>query len=390
MERNVEQLAWTVLIAAFAALCLLVAAVATGKNWYLAQAEADRPVQLDVIQGTTLWLPAGGRQEVNAAGRIALTGGEQVRTSADSEALLSFFDGSNVRLWPNTTIHLLQTKSSAYRNANSEFVLVQDTGHARFEVAIPATISRRFEVQTPQGSALLREGSYKVEVTDDVTQVSVSSGSATVSGGLGAVEVLKGEWTGVKAQGSPSRPESDIHNLIVNGDFGQGLEGWQPGNRDLDADVPGTVLARSEGFRTFLELARDQGQRHAETFLHKAIAQDVTDFGLLKLSFQLRLLTQKFTPAGLGSELPLIVRIHYRDSTGSEATWSRGFYLPEPDARPPRDAAAVITGLWTDEVFDLFDPNTVTPRPAEIMWIEFASSGLAYQSDIGNVQILVD
>lgn len=355
---------------------------------------ADRPIQLDVIKGTTLWLPAGGRQEVNAASRMTLTGGEQVRTASDSEAILSFYDGSNVRLWPNTTLHVDVTKSSAFRSSDTEFVLSQEVGHARYEVAIPATNSRQFEVRTPQSDALLREGSYKFEVTPDTTVVSVSTGSATVSSGIQAVEVLRGEWTKVVGQVPPTRPESDVHNMVPKGEFLQGLSGWQPGNRaEVDDPVPGNVTSGDQDNHSYVELSRQNAQIRAETFVHTTVNEDVTDYGLLRLSFQVRILQQdQPNQSAFGADFPLLVRVHYRDSTGSEATWTKSFSLQPrtPDEHLPRDSMAVTQSLWTDETFDLLDPLVVPPRPSEILWIEFAATGLNYQSDIGHVQLLVD
>ncbi len=394
MERNAEQLAWAVLLASFAVFCLLLVAIPTGVSLYRANAMDDRPVQLDVIKGTTLWLPSGSRQEVNAASRLMLGSGEQVRTAADSEALLSFYDGSNVRLWPNTIIRIETSKASAFQSSDTEFVLTQDGGHARYEVAIPATAARRFEIKTPQSNALLREGSYKLEVSPDASVVSVSSGSATVSTGTDAVEVLRGEWTKATGQSPPTRPESDVHNIIANGEFIKGINGWQPGSRaEVDDVVPGTVAPGEQDNHTYVELARLNAQKRSETFLHGTINEDVTDYGLLRLSFQVRILTQDpINPGALGVDYPLIVRVHYRDSTGSEATWTEGFYVQPEDqtSRLPRDAMSVTQSLWTDESFDLLDPDVVSPRPSEILWIEFAASGTNYQSDIGHVQLLVD
>jgi hypothetical protein len=391
VERNVERLAWTVLIAAFAALWMIAIAAYTGINWYLARAMADRPVKLEILKGTTLWLPSGGRQEVNAGSHLSVAGGEQIRTAEDSEALLSFYDGSNVRLWPNTTIRIIAAKSSAFRSTASEFILTQDTGHARYEVAIPATASRHFEVKTPQADALLRDGSYRVEVAPDSTIVSASSGSATVSDGQRAIEILKGEWTTVATGAPPTPPESDVHNLVENGDFTNNLTGWRIGNRDLADAAAGTVTIRKEFNRTFAEFSRDKSPKRAETFLHSSVNLDVTDFGMLKIRFQLRIEEQDPPgDSGFGEQVPLVARVHYRDSSGSEATWSQGFYAATDGIGTIRNAQPVTRSFWTDVSFDLFDPSVSSPRPAEILWVEFAATGAGFRSDVGNVQVLVD
>jgi hypothetical protein len=391
VERNAEQLAWAVLLGAFGIFCFLLFAIPTGLNLYRARAMSDRPVRLDVIKGTTLLLPAGGRDEVSAPPRSTLAGGERIRTASDSEALLSFFDGSNVHLWPNTTVHVLAARSSTFGLNDSDFVISQDGGHVRYEVAIPETTARKFQVETPQSQALLREGSYKLDVTPDNSVVSVSAGSATVSGVEGAVEVLRGELVRVTGLGQLSSPESAEQDVIANGDFTQDLTGWQPGQRDVGDGPAGNVDIREQDNRTFVEFARDLAPRHAETFIHKSINQDVTDSDELRFAFQVRILRQALSADGpLGSESPLLVRVHYRDSFGSETTWTRGVYIHDDDTPLPRDAEVIQSDFWTDLTYDLFDPSVISPRPAEILWIEFAASGRGYQSDLGHVQLLTN
>lgn len=211
-----------------------------------------------------------------------------------------------------------------------------------------------------------------------------------MSGGHSAVEVLRGEWVQVAAEATPTRPEPALHTIIANGEFTHGFDHWQPGVRAEVGDTQaGVVTTRDQDNRTFVEFARDPAQRHAETFLHQAVNQDVTDFTLLKLAFQLRVLAQtSLSDGGLASEYPLAVRVHYRDSTGSETTWTHGFYVQDSPDDVRRDAQPVAPSLWTDVTFDLFDPGVVSPRPSEILWIEFAAAGLTYQSNLGNVQLL--
>lgn len=395
MERDAERLAWTVLGAAFLTFCVLLLAVPQGIRWYLGHAMTDRPVKLDhLIKGTTLWLPSGARQEVNATNGLTLTSGSRLRTADDSEALVLLFDGSVLHLWPGTVLRVIQSQSTAFTQNDTELVLAQDQGHVRYDVAIPQTASRHFELRTPQADVLLREGSYRVQVSDEQTVVTVANGSATVSAQDHAVEVLRGEWVTVPKGKAPSRPESSVHNLLTNGDFSKGLEGWQAANRGVEDGIPGQVTAmRDERNRSFyyVEFSRSGSSKHAETYIHRAINEDVTDHGLLKLSFQLRILQQTLSGGGiLGSEYPLMVRIHYRDSAGNEADWIHGYYIQNADKHPTPNADLVIPNQWTDQSIDLFDSSVVSPRPAEILWIEFSGSGHGYQSDVARVELLTD
>lgn len=352
---------------------------------------SEHPVKLQVLKGTTLWLPSGGRQEVNAADGASISDGGQVRTATDSKAFLSLFDGSNVTLWPDTTLRVVNSEATAYSPNDTRLILAQDHGHARYAVAIPATSSRHFEVQSPQANILLREGSYKVDVTDAATVVTVSVGSATVSAGNHAVEVLHGEWTTVNNGGQPSKPVSSVHSLVADGDFSHGFEGWQPGARAVEDNIPGRVTVQEESNQPFVEFERSGSSKHAEDFIHQTLNQDVTDEGILKLDFQLRIIEQTLSGGGiLGSEYPLIVRVHYRDSAGNEQEWVHGFYIQNDDNHPTPSADSVIPNQWTDESFNLFDSSVVSPRPSEILWIEFAASGHGFRSDVSRIDLLSD
>ncbi|HVC32432.1 MAG TPA: FecR family protein [Chloroflexota bacterium] len=391
MERDAERLAWTVLGVAFVVFCFMLLGIPQAARWYVVHAMTERPVQLQVLKGTTFLLPSGGRQEVNAFDGMAISAGSRIRTAADSKAFLSLFDGSNIQLWPETTLHVVNAESTRYSSNDTRLVLSQDQGHARYEVAMPTTLSRRFELFTPQADVLLREGSYKVEVANGTTTVTVSDGSATVSVGSHAVEALRGEWVKVPTGGIPSKPGPSIHDLIANGDFSQGWEGWQQGTRGVEDNVPGRISIGEEADRSFVEFERTGSDKHAEDYIHKTLNEDVTDESTLKFNFQLRVQQQSLPGGGiLGSEYPLIARVHYRDSAGNEADWMRGFYIQTDKDHPTTNGASVIANQWTDESYNLFDSSVVSPRPAEILWIEIAASGHEYSSDVTRVELLAD
>ena len=380
-----------ILFGSFAIFCLVLGGTVGGWRWYVSHAMTNRGTKVDLIQGTALLLPSGSRQEVNATNNTVLSAGDTIRTTADSEALLSLFDGSNVRMWPSTAIRVLRVAISTYAPRDTELKILQSSGHARYEVAMPVTLSRQFDVETPQATIILREGSYKVQVRTGATVVTVTSGSATVTGNHHSVEVLGGEWVTVHDQKAPTNPVSDIHNLLANGNFSKGLTDWQPGNRGVEDNIPGHVKILEQSHRWFVEFSRSGSQKHAETFIHATVNKDVTDYGMLQLKLQLRILRQTLSGGGdLGSEYPIIVRVHYRDSSGSEADWMRGFYIQNKNHLPTPNAEKVIRNQWMDESFNLFDANTVSPRPSEILWIEISASGHGYTSDVASVQLLAD
>src|SRR5258708_24235283 len=116
--------------------------------------------------------------------------GDWGRTTADGRALISLADGSNLQLWPYSEVQVRQLRSSTFTNTQSIVLLSHTAGHIRAEVAPLSTQERRFEIQMPQGRALLREGSYRLDVSGLGTQLAVRTGSASVTARDQTLEVI--------------------------------------------------------------------------------------------------------------------------------------------------------------------------------------------------------
>lgn len=387
--RERERFAWRVVLAGFAVFCLLLTAAPLGLRWYLRSAMSIRPAGLEIIRGTVLYTQAGGRQETSANSKIRLGEGDQIRTAPDSKALVNLFDGSNILLWPDTTLRVDRIRSSAHNGESSVIVLNQRTGHSRVEVAPPSTAARQFSLRTPQVSSLLREGSYGVDVSESRSDLSVRRGSVTVTSDEQSVEVLPGERSITGVGQAPGHPRRAADNLLVNGDFGNGLDGWQSGNRNVEDNVAGEISTIYEEGRNIVRLLRPVSTKHAETYIHQAIDRDVSDLQSLKISLHLKLLRQSLSGGGwLGSEYPIAVHLRYRDAAGNENTWVRGFYYQNDESRPTTHGQAVEQGTWEPYAASLFDPNQIYPQPARLLWIEIEASGWEYESLVTDVQII--
>jgi len=387
--RRREKLAWQIVLASFAVFILLLGSIPLGVRWYLTTAVSAHPATLEIIRGTVLYVQAGSRQEISAGNRIELGEGDQVRTAPDSQALLSLFDGSNLHLWPEATLRIERMRSSTYNNSTTEIILNQKAGRSRVEVALPSTESRQFEVKTPQASARLREGSYSVQVVDSSMELAVRRGSASVSAAGRTVEVLPGERTIAAASQPPQQPQPAAVNYVANGDFANALASWKASNRNVEDGIPGDISLVEQDGRNIVRFVRRSTSKHAETYIHQNIDQDVADLQSLRLSLQLKVLRQSLSGGGwLGSEYPLTIRLHYRDANGSETTWVHGFYIQNDEGRPTTNGQQVQPDIWLSFAADLFNPNQVYPRPAQVLWLELEASGWEYESMVTGIQLI--
>lgn len=385
------RLAWLVLWAAALTFCLMVVGLILGVRWYRDQALTARVATVDIIGGTVLFQAEETTRETVATNRMRLQDGDRLRTASDGQALISLPDGSNVRLWPDTAVEVKQLRTSTFSSQRTLTLLSQLGGHTRAEVAVPSTQERRFEIQTPHGRILLREGSYRIEITPSGSDVSVRTGSASVTARDQTVEVLRGERTIVAPGGRPTAPITAARDLIRNGDFGRGFEGWRPGSRNEEDSIPGQVSLTMQDGRAAVAMRRQGSQKHGETFVQQTVNRDVTDEVSLRLSMDVKVVDQTLSGGGWrGSEYPLLVRLRYRDAYGSEATLVRGFYVTNPDGHPTTNGTPLPANQWTPMEVDLFDERQVSPRPAYLLWLEVEGAGWDFESYVTGVRLVAD
>ena len=212
-----------------------------------------------------------------------------------------------------------------------------------------------FEVKTPFSTGSFLEGSYGIEVGKGKTLVTARAGSAKLSAQGKFVDIAQAERAEVVSAEPPVGPQPAARNLMIGGDFGQGIDpAWQWGNRDEEESLLGSVDVQRVDGRTAVHFLREGSSKHVETYLFQSINKDVTDFQSLKLSLELKLINQSLSGGGWrGSEYPLHVRVRYRDVNGSENTWVKGFYYQNKDALPTHNGKEVIN-MWTTYGVDLF------------------------------------
>ena len=404
MQKNPDRVAWIVLWSAFIVFCILITGIPLGIRSYLLNASEELDTQLQRIEGTILVQETEGNKPAGVVGSAMLSPGEEVILDATSRGTLDFFERSHVTLYSNTNIELAQVETPRFGVSDrpNAITLNLTQGLVRVGVALPGERETKFQVLTPHTTISLEEGSYRVEVTNETTQVTVVRGEATIGPEAGHEVLRQGMRARVGLSGVLAEPLPAAENLILNGDFQQPLStGWLSSTVVLTSSVtpPSTAVIEDGGRRAARLVQRDVNDgEHTEVAIQQRLDQDVRDFDRLEVALDVKVDYQSLSGGGLlSSEFPLIVRLDYKDLWGNDKFWTHGFYYqnnagypiaPDPWGRPSGEQ--VPREVWypyeSGNLIDLLGEN----RPAHITGLTVYSSGWNYDSLVSEIQLVVE
>jgi hypothetical protein len=172
---------WIVLpaVAGAALLILMVFVLAAGAGIYFSGPRGANAASLsagsgvvEVFEGEGSWVAIADGQRVNSGARL--------RTGADSTVTLTFFDGTQVTLEPNTDLVLSEVAGDWGKKL--QVAMIQNEGETTHQVVPLQGETSNYSVVTPSGEASVRGTSFKVLVEDSGNSVfSVDSGAVLVS-----------------------------------------------------------------------------------------------------------------------------------------------------------------------------------------------------------------
>jgi len=407
MRSNPERAAWTVLLASFAAFCLLVSGIPLGIRAYLRNARTQEDATMQVIEGTVLVQQRNGSNPIGVTSSSqgwALSRGDQVITDNASWATLDLFDRSNVILYSNTQVELVSSSTPRFRASkeSSETVLSLTGGLMRVGVALPVGRATGVRVLTPHAEIAFGEGSYRIEVDNEGTQLTVVRGEALVGQTGAQVNIPQGTRTLIDLSGAPSELVPAERNLIVNGDFQQALpSGWITSTVVYDrAIAPPKVEVVDRGGRNAAHLVRrepDDGN-HTEVAIEQRLDLDVRDFTRLVLSCDVLLSFQSLSGGGqLSSEYPIQVRIDYKDRYGNDNFWTHGFfyqnqagYVLASDPWGQPFGEQIPPGVWypyeSANLLELLGES----GPAHLTGIKVYASGWNYEGYVSEIRLIAE
>jgi len=174
---------WMVLpaVAGAALLILMTFVLATGAGLYFSGPLGAQAATLSSGFGVVEVLDADGRggwSVVSDGYRVK--SGQRVRTGADSQVTLTFYDDTQVTLDPNTDLML--SKIAGDWGKQLQVVMIQNKGETSHQVVPLQGVDSEYSVMTPSGEANVRGTSFKVLVEETGMSVfSVDSGAVLVS-----------------------------------------------------------------------------------------------------------------------------------------------------------------------------------------------------------------
>jgi hypothetical protein len=404
VRKNPERLAWTVLSAAFISFCFLVTSVPLGIRFYLRTSCRDQDTQLERIEGTLQVRKADGSAPQAVIESATLGPGDRVILGSTDWASLGFFERSNVFLFGNTDVELTRVRSPRFDMSDrpNEVVLTLAAGMVRAGVALPTDRETHFQVLTPHASLDLAEGSYRLEVTNPTTQITVLRGEAVVRSATMRMKLLQGMRTKVDLAGVVADPLPAAQNLVVNGDFQEPLStGWVSRTKVLDPAVaPPSIELSQDGGRGVVRLVRREADdgNHTEARIIQSLDHDVRDFRVLEITLDVLLEFQSLSGGGQqSSEFPVIVLLDYKDRWGNDQFWTHGFYYQNRDGytiatdawgRPMGEQ--IPRGVWypyeSGNLLELLGDN----RPVSVTGLEVYASGWNYDSLVTEIQLIVE
>jgi hypothetical protein len=407
MRLNPERLAWTVTLVAFAIFCALAVAAPLGIRWYLINATKAHEARITCLQGTAVVEDPvrGGAVPVLQGEYISAPEGTVVSVDDTAEAVITFFDQSQVRLFPRTSIELelMRTPRYSFSPRPAQVVIQAKGGRLWANTVLRGSFPIEFSVNSLQANTLLAEdGGYTFEVSNEKTEVIVQRGTAEVLASSTAIpadaaQVTLGsrQRTLVEIGQAPLAPMSAERDLIANGDFSARLDTDWIIRNDQGGDggeVDGTVqLVEDEGRRAVRFLRTGGEYNHCETIIEQALNRDLPDpLTTLKLRATIKLVNQSLSGGGyLSSEYPLMIRIRYRDVYQSETEWVRGFYYQNRDNNPTMYGQEIAQNQWYFyESENLLDILPITPR--RIVWLRVSASGWSYDSLVSEISLIVE
>lgn len=404
MRRNPERVAWTVLWAATIVFCLLMTGVPLAVRSYLLNASEDQQTLLQRIEGTILVQEENGGKPYGVTDSAQLQPGAEVILDATARGTLDLFERSHVTLYSNTSISLERAQSPRFKISNrpNRIVLNLTAGLARVGVPFPGDRETEFQVLTPHTTIWLQDGSYRLEVTNESTQVTVVRGEARVGTEASQVLLSQGLRTQVDLSGIPANSLPAAENLIENGDFQEPLStGWLTSTVVLTSSVsPPTIELFDDGGRRAVRFLQEQAQDgdHTEGAIQQKLDRDVRDFDRLEIALDVKLNYQSLSGGGLlSSEFPIIVRLDYKDLWGNNQFWTHGFYYRNPAGYPIATASwggpsgeQVPEGVWypyeSGNLMEFLGEN----RPAQVTGLAVYASGWNYDSQVSEIQLVVE
>jgi hypothetical protein len=402
MKSNPERTAWIILLTAFGTFCFLTLFIPASIYWYATNSTDPLSTELTSVRGIVLIgePEAELTSSVTDGNTVPLEESPTVATDDTSQAILTFADDSTLTMYGDTTIILHHAQEPRFAISPNPTEILVEVLNGR----VRATASRsredlNFNIETPDASVELDQGSFSIEVTDKGTQVITRLGQADVMNGDKTVTLSQGQRAVAERDSGLSEPLPAAQNLLSDGSFNPSFtDSWETYTIDLTDVVTTTAEVVVFQGRPVLSL-RSEGEDnvHTEVGVSQQVNKDVRDFQSLRIFAEVLLVNQSLQGGGqLGSEFPIMIHVAYKDADGNDRDWFHGFYYsPPPDNyiiydQPDNSSERIARFIWYPyESVNLL--TTLGPaKPSFIESIRIYASGWIYDALVANISLLAE
>jgi hypothetical protein len=387
--QDASRIAWRVTIASGLILLTLLVGGPIVRSWYVGWAIELRGATMRSIDSVVFVQRQGVGDWVVAQTNEDLDEGDVIRTAVNARAFMQFFDGSTALIFPDSTFRIIRSQQGRFQPDRYSLILEVVKGRARIGVAPAEDPLQAFvQLRAPSTQVHVTEGSYSIDASGDQSQVTTRRGVATGYSNGAVASALTGQRLVATSNRPPIGGLPSRRDLVINPVFAD-RDGDTPADwaeRDIsEQDPPGEVTYHPTAGT--ITLAR-RGQGHGETMIAQNIDVDLWDFERVDVEASVRVLSHSLSGGGWqGTEYPLILRVIYRDITGTVHTWYRGFYRHNDDNFPVRDAELLPSSDWVRFETSLLG---IAPRPWRIIRVELVASGWDYASVVNAFHIWAD
>lgn len=141
----------------------------------------------------------------------AVTAGQRIRTRPFTNAQITFYDGSQALIGPNSEISIDELDAQRPGDGFRTVVMTQWTGESEHHVDFRNDAASRYEVNSPNGSGRARGTVFQVLVTPDrPTYYIVTEGRVDVTNANVTVIVVAGQTSTINPQQPPSQPRFTV------------------------------------------------------------------------------------------------------------------------------------------------------------------------------------
>ncbi|MDX2162570.1 MAG: hypothetical protein SF162_14700 [bacterium] len=421
------QMAWGVLLIAFAVFCGLCVVSGVGLNYFLFQSNVPMQTLVRVGRGTVTWTDATLIAQATQS-QIELFNSAVISTDPVSQASMLVYDQYHnqlialLTLKSDSSAELEQVARPRFDFSAQRYTILLEGMRGEVDVNVLPNLAREVwvTVRTNSGAfaRIIRPGQYTVRVNDAQLQVVTYAGEALVSMGTNpnwAVPVGQ-RGTMQLADGSYAMQPARA-NLFGSGGFDQTNlveiaaaqmprpQAWGCINQQNQLPSGFFALTQIDGLHT-LRLGRGGGANsHGETVCYQFFpgtsqdGRDVSTYGYLGVRSTFKIVGHSLSTCGeQGSECPLMLRMEYITVNGQPATWIHGFYtrLVAGADYPQRcDSCTTDHEIINENTWYTYDSGNLLAlippeqRPRSLLNFRFYASGHEYDVYVSDMALQV-